>query len=315
MLLNDFVKNVLSIIKSRYEGKADVKTNEVLKNNGVKLTGVTIKEEGVNISPTIYIDEFYEDYESGRKSPEDIASEIINIYNSAKSSKSIDIDFFNSYEKVRKMLFAKLINFESNKLLLQDVPYEKFLDLAIVPYCLLNTKEIGNEPLRASILIHNPHIEQWKIDRETVIRDAMANTRRKSGSLIIGMNKLMDSLMDGLMDGLMEENEEGSGQDMSQLEEEDSMFVMTNKMKLNGAISMTDLDALGRFSKSIKKDLFIIPSSIHEVLLLPTESPKDLESLNEMVISVNKNELLQEEILSDHVYYFAKEGGYISLKQ
>ncbi|MCR4739838.1 MAG: DUF5688 family protein [Lachnospiraceae bacterium] len=289
--IKEFANRVREEIERNYLNTVEVKVQEILKNNGVCLTGLTIIRENSNLSPTVYINELYDEYINGNMSIVGIAATIMDTYEHNRISENVDMSFFLKYESVKSMLYCKLINLESNRELLSEVPHEVFLDLAIVPYCLLRKEDIDTGGT-ASILIRNSHVKNWGISRKEVLKDAMANTREKQGSQITDMKTVLKDIT-----GMI-------------IPDDCDMYVMTGKNKVNGAISMTDTDALMRFAGKIKKDLFIIPSSIHEVILVPTDSDEDMDTMNEMVVSVNDTEVAREEILSDHVYYFSKEYGY-----
>lgn len=88
-------------------------------------------EKDKNIAPTIYINSFYDRYREG-VSLKAVVSEIIRIYNQNKNSININADYFENYENVRKTIVYKLVNYQKNKKLLEDVPYKRVLDLAVV---------------------------------------------------------------------------------------------------------------------------------------------------------------------------------------
>ena len=85
--------------------------------------------------------------------------------------------------------------------------------------------------------------------------------------------------------------------------EDSFMYIATNSMRLNGANVVFYDSLLKTFSELIKSDFYIIPSSIHEVMLVPNSS-LELKELKEMVYSINRTALMEEEFLSDNVYYY-----------
>ncbi|MCR5108979.1 MAG: DUF5688 family protein [Lachnospiraceae bacterium] len=306
MEFKEFLKKISEGIENNYLNMVKVKINEVLKNNGVVLTGVTITREDQNISPNIYVNDYYENFTNNRQTISEIIHCIIETYESNRIVGNVDMSFFMDYETVSGMLYCKLINYRENKKLLKDVPYRKFMDLAIVPYCMLGADNGIDNTSGASILIHNSHVKSWGKDKERVIEDALNNTRNCLGTQISDMNDVMK--------GLLERDDDLFELSLHDMPETDTMFVMSNNIKLNGAISMTDTDALEEFSEKLGSDLFVIPSSIHEVILIPASSPEDISKMDEMVVNVNETELLKEEILSDHVYYFTRKDGYLKIQ-
>ena len=136
MEYREFLENVRKEVESRYDSNVSVTLNHVMKNNGTELDGITIMEKDKNIAPTIYINSFYDRYREG-VSLKAVVSEIIRIYNQNKNSININADYFENYENVRKTIVYKLVNYQKNKKLLEDVPYKRVLDLAVVFYCLI----------------------------------------------------------------------------------------------------------------------------------------------------------------------------------
>ena len=222
--------------------------HKVLKNNAVCLHGLVIMEKEESISPTIYLEPFYERLKEGDDF-EQILKEILLVYEESRLKEHVDISFFTDYEKIRERLFLKLINYEANKELLKLVPHRRFLDLAVVPYCLINNQAVGS----ASILVHDIHLNMWGMDEGELMQEAERNTRETLGYEIVALRELLEEMMPG--------EEEG---DMSEETEEIKMYVLSNLTKLHGAVCMTYEDVLMKFAKQLECDLYILPSSIHE---------------------------------------------------
>ena len=84
------------------------------------------------------------------------------------------------------------------------------------------------------------------------------------------------------------------------------MYIMTNRQEVNGASVLLYDDVLQTFALKKKTDFYIMPSSIHEVILIPKSKSPDLKDLNEMINEVNETQVQEEEVLSDHAYYYEK---------
>ena len=85
------------------------------------------------------------------------------------------------------------------------------------------------------------------------------------------------------------------------------MYVLSNKSKLNGSGCILYQNLLRSLGKKLESDFYILPSSVHEVLLIPADDQDSYEELTAMVQEVNATQLANEEILSDHVYYYSRE--------
>lgn len=281
---NEYVEEVRETVE-RETGK-QVRVQKINKNNGLVLDGLTIIAEGVNIAPTIYLNDYYEDYLSDGAVA--VAKRIIAIYEANKPKESVDISFFMDIEKVSPRIKMKLINYEKNKELLEQVPHVRFLDLAIVFIVVL---ESSCENSTASILIYNHHLNFWSMDAEDLFKLAMENTAEDFE--IIPMSSIVEAVMDEEAAGIIIENAEME------------MSILTNHSRLQGAVGIIHKEILNQYmeEKQVEKVL-ILPSSIHETILIPCDTLSNMEYLKSMVKEVNETQLQPEEILSDNIYVY-----------
>ncbi len=277
-----FQEKIIAYIKENISENEKVFIQSVPKNNGIKLDGLVIIQDEMNIAPTIYLNYYYQKYQEGMDFSE-ICREILENYKTNKPSIPIDIHFFTDFEKIKSRIVYRLINFRQNLELLDDVPYVRFLDLALVFYCLLPAYEEQN----ASIQIRMSHLDLWKTSLRELIRLSEQNTPRL----------LEWEIQD--MASVVEEN--------AHLPSEDCypMLILSNKSHLNGAGCILYKDLLKNLSRKLDMDFFILPSSVHEVILLPTKTKDAMGELSAMVKEINAAEIAREDILSDHAYYYS----------
>lgn len=306
----------LSVVRQKAEStvgeEGKVSINHVIKNNGMELDGLVIMMNESEVSPTIYLNGFYEDYTNGRQIGE-IFVEIMNVYNKNKDKLSIGADFFLNYEKIKGRIVYKVINYSQNKKLLETIPYKRILDLAVVFYCLVDPKCEGS----ATALIYNSHLLSWGVTDQDVYEAALENTPRLMKSVI---RKMSDIIREMFYDEMIEQGREvPSTENMDVMQQEfeaDStcdMYVLTNESKINGAACMLYTDVLKAFADETGADLFILPSSIHEVILIPKNPGICKQDLSKMVHEVNTEGVAREEILSDTVYVFSRGLNQITL--
>lgn len=298
----DFILFMEKVKKSLYEffGEgAEISIREVEKNNGVKLHGLTIIIGDANISPTIYMEGFYREYCSGKQFGT-VLYEIIQLYEENKIYNRINMDFFTRYEQVRGRVFFKVINYEKNKERLDKLPHRRFLDLAVICYFAYMNDLIGH----GFIQIENKHLAEWRISKEQLFADADKNIREKLQVDIKDMNEMIWEML----------KEEAGERDLDEmrsvLEQEEQkipMYVMTLSGKYFGAACIYQMDVLSRFAQKTGKNFYILPSSIHELILLPDEGRETPEGLRKMVTEVNRSHVEAEEQLSDNVYYFDQD--------
>ena len=191
MSYETFCEHIKENLQLYYGKEATVKLQIVQKVNGVLLHGITVMKEGINIMPTLYLEQFYDDFNRGI-SMNTIVQRFINEYENSCICEDFDISFFEDYEKVKPHLGYKLINYEMNKKLLQDVPYKMFLDLAIVCFCNIVDDRIG----KGTILIRKEHLDIWKVKNDIVIRDALRNMQILFPAELINMADLLRNLYD-----------------------------------------------------------------------------------------------------------------------
>jgi len=264
---------------------------ESIKNNSRKRIGVTIGDGKLHVSPTIYLEEYYTQYQRG-KSPDDIASEIRKLYEKMEVT-SFDSSLVDHYEGVRERILYKVIHRERNAELLENIPYLNFLDLAVVFYVMVAENARGS----VTMLIYNHHLERWQVDPHQMYEDSQKNTERLLPPEFKTMN---DAIVELLDIETKEHNEEYQQQ-------EDHMYILTNCSKSFGAATILYSGLLEKVGKELKEDYYVLPSSIHEVIIIPESRSPEKADLNEMVSDMNRTQVEPEEVLSDQVYYYNRK--------
>lgn len=285
MDLLTFIEKIKQGLEEFYGDRAEIRIEKAIKNNGIERHGITIKEKS-NMALVVYLEKFYEEYKRGKTTGE-IIFEIVEINKKNRKEKSLDMDFFEDYGKVKKKLVYRLVNHQKNKKMLEDVPHIPYMDLEMVFYCETYDETLGN----ISILIRKKHIDLWGIDTEQLKEDAVENTQRILPALSMGLQQMIQEEM----------------QISIKNDTEEYAYVLTNLQSRYGAAAMLYPRALEKFAEMKNCNLFILPSSVHEVLLLPDRGEENLGFLMDMVRTINREEVSEEEILSDSVYYYDRE--------
>ncbi len=304
-----FKNQIIEKTKEHFHGEINISIREVTKNNGIVLTGLTFSKKNINISPTIYLDCFYEEYCRG-KNIDEIVEEITMIYEQSKMKENLDMEFFTNYDKAKNNIVYKLINYEKNKGMLEDVPHRRFLDLAVVYYYVVEREEFS----RATILIRNNHLDIWKVSPDEIYGVASVNTPRLLKYTVSGMLEVLSEWEEDVLCRCKNRRRRCYGKECGSPDDymkncvrkdETGMYVLSNTERLNGAVSILYSGVLEAFAKKLGKDFYILPSSIHEVILIPDENNIEKRKLEEMVHEVNMTQLEPEEYLSDTVYYYS----------
>lgn len=285
MEYESFKEELLDTLRQKAGEGKKILVRKVEKNNGIEEEAVMILSKGERIAPAIYLREFFESWEKEGESTEEIAGEILA--QNAYQEKEVDfsLDCFDNYEKARGQVYFKLINYEMNKVLLTKVPYIAYLDLAIVFYYRLERGKLQG----ASMLIHNCNLEAWKINARQLLEDAVMNTSRKLPYTFQGMDALIREL---------------SGEDKGLYTGEEIMYVLTNQEKCFGAAALLYPHVLNHISKILRCNFYVLPSSVHECILVPDQGQYSRFELARMVREVNQTQVEEDEILSYQVYYY-----------
>lgn len=298
MEFSSFTMFVREEVEKRTGDCYKVRLDDVRKNNGVVLRGLTVTQDDSNISPTIYLNSYYEEYIKGRATLVNVVNDVMDTYRRNKVNQSVDMRYFLSYESVKERIIYKLVNTEKNKELLEDVPHIEFLDLSIIFQCLVSQEDLG----RASILIHNVHLKLWEVSVDALYQAAKENTQRLQGYEIKGITEVLQEIM------CAEEVENIVDEDcMSAFSGSVPMYVLSNKNRVEGAACMLYPNLIQDFAKAIQSSFYIIPSSIHELLLLPTEHLEESQEIKHMIREINDTQVSVEEILSYSLYLYDKE--------
>ena len=293
-----FKELILEALKERFGEECQIEYKEVLKNNGVKLDGVIVRQNNCVVSPTVYVNDYYEDFSDG-ENINDIADIIERLIRDNTIEDEFDADELILFDNVKDRIVFKLINFERNKELLNTVPYKKYLDLAIVYY--ISVKEDIFEC--ASILINNSHLKLWNKTLEEIDELAVKNTPFILKPELKSMGQTLKEIMFNSDDnGIDEEDFENC-----------YMYVLTNEKKQFGAATILYDNELKDFSERIESDFYIIPSSVHEVIIIPSKFVDSSDSLDEMICEVNSSQVPLVDILSDHAYKYNRADKCVSL--
>lgn len=286
-----FTENVLKEIRKKTTG--NVRMKKIRKNNSVEMGGLWIQENGNHIFPIVYLNPYYFRYLNGRSIGQ-VADDIYAACVEKGAADVFNIDQFADFEQAKPNLVFRLINYEKNKLLLEEVPHHKFLDLAVV-FCYLVCD--AGEKGQASVLIRNEHLERWGVSTEDIAELAYENTPKLLGCDFVSMGQLLDEVCLG-----------ESGREIPQSGTGDlpEMLILTNHSRINGAACLIYPHILEELSQKKDSNLIILPSSIHEVILIPVkeDTVPDREKLCRMICEVNETQVEDTEVLSDHPYFY-----------
>lgn len=280
----------------------------VRKNNGVRKETLLVREENRECAPSFYLDELYTSYRNGYPI-EALTEHIVETVNGEYMGGIRCIDNVLSKEWFEERLFLRLVHMEKNREQLEDAVYVKVQDLAAVFYVLT---ERGSDGIKSFRLPKNAWLRAGLGEAEGYYHKILANTERLFPAEIMRIEERLISCM---------EREREEIPEWLQLELESIrngekgplFYVLTNTSKINGAATLLYEGMLNKLEQRFESGFYIIPSSVHEVLLL-AETKESVEELNRMVREVNDSQVAPEEVLSDHVYFYSSSEGFCCME-
>ena len=292
MSFEKFKETILEKVSKNAEGVFHALIKNVTKNNGVRLTGIMAEAEGCSCAPCVYLDDYYRMYVNKEMKLSEAADEVYRLLKEhLEDAEGINISGFTNWADIRKNVRAKLINAEQNEEQLKRVPHRLFLDLAVVYY--VTVSGCGDEKI-GTILISNGHMEMWGQEEENLYRTAMLNMRSDGRPDFNGIKDVIKNISPDADHFL---NDGGhllcTG-----------MYVLTNRSRRFGASEILDKSTLRTIADKVGDGFIVLPSSIHELIILEPDDAAEYGKLADMVKEVNTTQVDVGERLSDHVYVY-----------
>ncbi|WP_432631257.1 DUF5688 family protein [Brotaphodocola sp.] len=302
------------------------------KNNGVTLDGIRLYQNGQLFVPTIYLNAYFDAYKNHAMSIEEILADILGLYENAMPPSRLSPEFMSDFDSLKSRVMYRLIHTESNQELLKEVPSIRFLDLSVVFFLYIEENAVG----QLTTPIRKEHLRQWKIGVSDLWKLARVNTPTAYPPVIQNMSDALEDLsnLTGIepihapspylhnlhadsMDTIASNELTGTmigEQDETECETTTPpIYILTNSSGLYGAGCMLYPTVLEDLSDRLNQDLLILPSSIHEVLVLPADTPIGLRELQVMITTINQTEVLPEDRLSNQIYFYRREDGMIDI--
>ena len=294
-------ENISKYLSEEYKD-ATVSVVDVIKNNDTKLKGLTIRKDSPKcIAPTLYLENIFEEY-SKDLDFEDVLRHIAQVYMEADKNGLQDdaedlIQHIMDFKAVKNKIYPRLINTEMNIERLKELPHKEISDFSVIYHIDLGGKYDGE----MTVTINNTMLESYEdITIEQLHSIALKNMLRDNPPNIKPIEAILDELLSHKTD--MDE-EERSKVRMELNISETGMSVATNRNKIFGATVLLDTDFLEKIYERIG-DYYILPSSIHEVIILQKNPGLEVSNLEAMVKEVNTTQVEANEILSDYVYTY-----------
>ena len=289
-------------IQRLYGGGVTLGVQNFVGNNGSVRRVVVLAGSEDPFGIMVSLEKYYEEYRSGGLA-EELARRLVEEYRAGRRAQSAVYSVFGGrggYESVKDRIIYRLVSYERNRELLCQAPFVRVCDLAAV-FCLaVKVEEAG----WCSAVIGNEQIQEWGADVGELYGLAAENTPRLFPARIKSMREVMEGIA---REHLGEEYREEFMEELFSSPVVSPLYVISNETGNWGAAAVLYQGVLKRFSDQTGKDLILLPSSVHEFLVIPWEAELDMKELRDMVIHVNRAEVPEEDVLSDQVYQYRRE--------
>lgn len=288
MVYNEFLETIKERMEQALGDEYSLTLRKVQKNNGLVLDGLCIEKGSGGVAPSIYLNPFYEQHLKGL-SLEAITQKLLTACQENNYPPVLNQLVLSDYSSLSSRIAFRLINTVSNQSLLETTPHIPWMDLSIVFYLYIQENEEGI--MTAAISDH--HMKTWGITVNELYNQALFNTPRLFPPTISSMSCILESL-----------DPEHLHYDPAL--PETPFYVLTNKNGINGAACILYKDTIKNFAEGMDRNILILPSSIHEVLLLPDDEQLSYSDLAHLVTFINQTEVPAQDRLSNQVYRYSR---------
>lgn len=273
----------------------------LVKKVNTTLDSISIKMPNVKVSPTVYINNMYEQYQENGDFDETLSRTGASFADAFEQMSAIDFD--SILRDVKDKVVFQLINTRQNQEFLKNLPHRDFLDLSIVYKIVVQIDQDGIQ----STYVTNKIADAVELDEGQLFKYAAENTRKLFPPQVHNIKEIMKRMYlekgfpEGFADMMLEA-----------IDDEPSMWVISNFNYNMGAASMLYEDVLFEMAERLKSDLYILPSSVNEVIAMAADFC-DPENLAQMVAEINMSSVSLEERLSNQVYFYDRNLRKLSL--
>ena len=260
-----------------------------------KLDGLSLlaENEKTMVSPTLYINDMYEKYSKTGDLQATLREAAEAMDEAFREAEVPPLDISTAKDNI----IFQLVNTMQNEDLLKKLPHRDFQDLSIIYRWVVGVEQQGI----SSVVINNHVAESLGMGEEELFKAAAENTRRILPPVVQSMNEVMRDMF--VADGMPKELADLM---IGEQEPEMTMWVISNERKIDGAASMLYEDKLHKLAEGVGTDLYILPSSVHEVIAVSVEMGEP-EELARMVAEINMDQVDLSERLSNQVYHYDKD--------
>lgn len=295
--IKEFTNEVIKMLEEK-TGKTIIK-KDVIKNNGEKCVGVAAQTHN-DATPVVCLKEFYEDYKNG-KALDEVLDELYNTFKvGVEQSEKLknQMNLLRDSNYVKDNVMAKVVSLKDNPYLTDKLyTADEDLGIAYIYYIDVDAGECGS----GSCVLSEEIYSDLDFNKKELHELAMKHTEEKENAILLGMQDVIARMMGA------DFGETNLLKDKNKNVEDEKMFILTNESKTNGAITILYKDVIRDVADRLNKDIFIIPSSIHEVIIVPKKDESDdRDRLTGMLREVNGASVPDNEVLSNDLFEYTR---------
>ena len=302
MTKEDFVRTVADRLPDYLSEDlkiTDISVKEVVKHNDQHKLGIEFTLAESNFSPVVYPDALFEDYQAGKPLEKILQALSHTVEKSLPKvpivTKETVTQTLSNYESARHHLSIRLCDPDLNQELLENSVHSKVSDFEAI-YQLkfaMPDERVGYSTITPAML------DTWGVSMETLQKDAATCTWAEY-PILSPLGNTISYLTSGLpLPNLLE-----TGEPIQMSDDMLPIFVLSNDHAMQGASLITLPDLLDQIGDIVQDDFYILPSSLHEVIIVPQNTQMSLDELSEMVHSINESQVAAEELLSNKVQHY-----------
>ena len=304
MDFKSFTESIQDMIKEFLPSDFKNATVELVQHKKLneQYTGLTVRKENQVAVPTIHLEALYEAYDSDHISLVEAVAQAASMVQMQPEGFEVDSLRITDYDTTKHKLFIRVSNAEKNQEMLQDAPHMLHEDLAITYHIAVS---MDDDTGIASTIVNNHLMNMYGITQEQLHEDAMKSSPILFPATVASMGEVMKRIMmDDMKEaGMDQETMDALIQDMPMVEDS-VMTVITNVQGINGAAAIFYPDQMDKIAERLGGDYFILPSSVHETLVVPDDGKMSFLELRSMVTEINATQVRPSERLTDEVYHY-----------
>lgn len=299
MTFEEFAKKLQEELGKKLENAGvRILIQKVQENNGSDTYALIIKNDVFNISPMIRLQNFYQEYQEGRVLS-NIVENIRKIYREHTPVENFDISKVMDFEKAKENIVARLYGTENNAAFLEGKAYTEVEDLVVTYHIHLGYED----GCFKSVPVTKEWMESVGVTTEEIHALAMKNTQRIFPATFKSMSDMMCELMrEDIMKEFEISEQEADELIQSTYDDNHFMYILSNPIQSFGAISILQPEVMDMVAKQVGDKFYVIPSSIHECIIVPFIDQFSAKELEFWVKDVNLTHVPENEILSWHMY-------------